>query len=119
MGTLNDKKDSSLNEITVPSIQYERLSEFFFDLCLSWCQHLDIETYVFFLNGIFLNITEGSHVNVSTFKEMENITVLSVDFFNRLLEYRNKCDENLKNGQTYADWYAKNFGRSHSIAASI
>ena len=41
----------------VKHIQYERLSEFFFDLCLSWCQHLDIETYIFFLNGIFLNIT--------------------------------------------------------------
>jgi hypothetical protein len=39
------------------ALQYERLSEFFFDLCLSWCQHLDIETYIFFLNGIFLNIT--------------------------------------------------------------
>ena len=66
-----------------------------------------------------MNITEGSHVNVSTFKDMDLIQVLSVDFFNRLLEYRNKCDENLKNGQTYADWYAKNFGRSHSIAASV
>jgi hypothetical protein len=29
-------------------IEYERLSEFFFDLCLSWCQHLDIETFIFF-----------------------------------------------------------------------
>lgn len=66
-------------------IEYERLSEFFFDLCLSWCQHLDIETYVFFLNGIFLNITYGSHVNVSVFKELDEIDVLSVEFFNKLL----------------------------------
>lgn len=100
-------------------IEYERLSEFFFDLCLSWCQHLDIETYIFFLNGIFLNITQGSHVNVSTFKEIEQIEVLSVEFFNRLLNYRNRCEENLQQGQTYADWYAKNFGRSHQIAASV
>lgn len=76
-------------EIKIEAIQYERLSEFFFDLCLSWCQHLDIETYVFFLNGIFLNITEGTHVNVSTFKEMDKIQVLSVEFFNKLLDYRN------------------------------
>ena len=46
-------------------IEYERLSEFFFDLCLSWCQFLDIETFLFFINGVFLNITRGQHVNVS------------------------------------------------------
>ena len=74
------------------TIQYERLSEFFFDLCLSWCQHLDIETYIFFLNGVFLNITDGNHLNVSAFKEMEDITVLPVSFFNKLLEYRNLCE---------------------------
>ena len=88
------------------TVEYERLSEFFFDLCLSWCQHLDIETYIFFLNGIFLNITAGSHVNVSVFKEIEEIEVLSVEFFNRLLAYRNKCEENLQKGLTYAEWYA-------------
>lgn len=81
------KKDEDLDGPV--SIEYERLSEFFFDLCLSWCQHLDIETYIFFLNGIFLNITSGSHVNVSQFKEIEEIEVLSVEFFNKLLAYRN------------------------------
>lgn len=100
-------------------IEYERLSEFFFDLCLSWCQHLDIETYIFFLNGIFLNITEGSHINVSVFKEIDDIEVLSVEFFNKLLNYRTKCEEAIQKGQTYADWYSKNFGRSHQIAASV
>lgn len=88
------------------TVEYERLSEFFFDLCLSWCQHLDIETYIFFLNGIFLNITNGSHVNVSVFREIEDIEVLSVEFFNRLLAYRNKCEESLQKGLTYAEWYA-------------
>jgi hypothetical protein len=74
---------------------------------------------VFFLNGIFLNITTGPHINVSTFKDMDDIKVLSVNFFNKLLEYRNSCEKELENGQTYADWYAKNFGRSHPIAASV
>ena len=81
-----------MNESSVDGpdyIEYERLSEFFFDLCLSWCQHLDIETYIFFLNGIFLNITAGSHVNVSQFKDIDDIEVLSVEFFNKLLAYRN------------------------------
>ena len=64
------------------NIEYERLSEFFFDLCLSWCQHLDVETYVFFLHGIFLNITKGTHANISQFKDLNEINVLSVQFFN-------------------------------------
>ena len=69
-------------------IEYERLSEFFFDLCLSWCQYLEIEIFLFFLNGLFLNITQGAHVNVSAFKDVDKIEVLSVEFFNQLLSYR-------------------------------
>jgi len=103
----------------IDQIQYERLSEFFFDLCLSWCQHLDIETYVFFLNGIFLNITSGNHVNVSNFKDVDQIQVLSVEFFNKLLTYRSVCEQNQENGETYADWYAKNFGRNHAIVVAV
>lgn len=56
---------------------------------------------------------------MSTFKNIEDITVLSVEFFNKLLEYRNNCDKELESGQTYADWYAKNFGRSHAVAGSV
>ena len=50
---------------------------------------------------------------------MENIQVLSVEFFNKLLAYRSECERAFENGESYADWYAKNFGRSHSIAASV
>ena len=91
-------KDNSQIKKEVEFIQYERLSEFFFDLCLSWCQHLDIETYIFFLNGIFLNITEGAHINVSTFKDIADIKVLNVEFFNKLLIYRNACDKEQEEG---------------------
>ena len=52
-------------EMDRKGIDYERLTEFFFDLCLSWCQFLDIETFLFFINGVFLNITKGNHINVS------------------------------------------------------
>lgn len=113
------KDNSQLTKKEVEFIQYERLSEFFFDLCLSWCQHLDIETYIFFLNGIFLNITEGAHINVSTFKDIADIKVLNVEFFNKLLIYRNACDKEQEEGQKYSDWYAKNFGQSHKIASQV
>ena len=52
-------------EMDRKGIDYERLTEFFFDLCLSWCQFLDIETFLFFINGVFLNVTKGNHINVS------------------------------------------------------
>lgn len=76
-------------------IDYERLSEFFFDLCLSWCQYLDIETFLFFINGIFLNITKGAHVNVSVFKPLDEIEILSIEFFNTLLQYRNQNEKRM------------------------
>lgn len=88
-------------------IDYERLSEFFFDLCLSWCQHLDIETFLFFVNGVFLNITEGQHINISQLKDLENVNVLSIEFFNHLLAYRSVCEQNRT--QTYNQWYLHNF----------
>ena len=42
-----------------------------------------------------------------------------MEFFNKLLVYRTQCEEELERGESYADWYSKNFGRSHAIAASI
>ena len=86
-------KQRKAEEMDRDGIDYERLTEFFFDLCLSWCQFLDIETFLFFINGVFLNITKGQHINVSTFKEISEIKVLSIEFINHLLAYRSICQE--------------------------
>jgi hypothetical protein len=67
------KQIAAFEEKSKQGIDFERLSEFFFDLCLSWCQYLDIETFLFFLNGVFLNITEGQHIAISTFKDPQSI----------------------------------------------
>ena len=85
-------------ELDRKGIDYERLTEFFFDLCLSWCQFLDIETFLFFINGVFLNITKGNHINVSRFKENHEIEVLSIEFINHLLAYRSICQERIGGG---------------------
>jgi len=105
-------------------IDFERLSEFFFDLCLSWCQYLDIETFLFFLNGIFINITDGAHINVSTFKPLEKIEVLPIEFFNKLIEYRTACE--IQRSQpvqeqafSYKAWYAWNFGRHKELVKRV
>ena len=84
-------KARKLDEQDKGGIDYERLTEFFFDLCLSWCQFLDIETFLFFINGVFLNITKGQHINVSQFKDLSEIKVLSIEFINHLLAYRATC----------------------------
>ncbi len=87
-------------------------------MCLSWCQFLDIETFLFFINGVFLNITRGQHVNVSVFRDIEDIPTLSIEFFNHLLAYRAACAERVEHGQNYSDWYKHNFMRTHQVAAS-
>ena len=66
-----------------------------------------------------MNITRGSHANISHFKDISEIGVLSVQFFNKLLEYRYRCEADLSKGQSYAEWYSANFGRAHSIASSV
>ena len=85
------RRQAKMDKLNKLGIDYERLTEFFFDLCLSWCQYLDIETFLFFINGVFLNITKGAHINVSVFKELEEIEVLSIEFINHLLAYRSVC----------------------------
>lgn len=50
---------------------------------------------------------------------MDEVQVLSVEFFNKLLTYRNICEQRLAQGETYAEWYSLNFGRSHAIAAAV
>ena len=104
---IREKQINAFEKKSKAGIDYERLSEFFFDLCLSWCQHLDIETFLFFINGVFLNITEGQHINISTFKDLDSINVLSIEFFNHLLAYRSICEQS--KGQTYNQWYIHNF----------
>ena len=62
---------------------------------------------MFFVNGVFLNITEGPHINVSVMKELDSISVLSVNFFNHLLAYRATCEQQA--GQSYGQWHLYNF----------
>ena len=52
MGEEESKEDEETE-----MLNYERLCEFFFDLCVSWCQFLDIETFLFFLHALFLNVS--------------------------------------------------------------
>jgi len=64
---------------------------------------------LFFLNGIFLNITEGQHINVSQFKPLEEIQVLSIEFFNHLLAYRSLNEERALQNESYNQWHINNF----------
>ena len=113
--TLGDKEQK--NEPYL--IEFERLSEFFFDLCLSWCQHLELEVFLYLVNGVFLNITKGSHVNVSEFKPLEEIEVLSIEFFNQLLNYRSKFENIAPQDMGYQAWYNRNFTRQTEIVRSV
>lgn len=73
--------------------------------------------FLFFVNGIFLNITQGAHVNVSEFKPLEQIEVLSIEFFNQLLQYRSRFEGG--NDTSYQTWYTRNFGRQAEVVKSV
>ncbi|CAI2376110.1 unnamed protein product [Moneuplotes crassus] len=113
----NSPSPDKVKDYSKETLDYERLSEFFFDLCLSWCQHLDIETFLYFLNGVFLNITTGAHISISNFKKLENINVLSIGFFDTLIKYRTDLENTQE--QDYKDWYDWNFKRTHEIVKRV
>ena len=73
--------------------------------------------FYFFLNGVFLNITSGTHISVSSFKNIDKINVLSINFFNTLLRYRTECEE--RQHQDYKDWYNWNFKRINDIVKNV
>ena len=56
---------------------------------------------------------------MSVFREVEDIPVLSIEFFNHLLAYRQALQEDSENGQSYSEWYKHNFHRTHTIVQSV
>ena len=111
------------------SLNYERLCEFFFDLCVSWCQYLDIETFLFFLHAIFLNVraesdgqmTRGESLASSTFKHLDGTEVMPLSFFNLLLSARNRCAERheAEHFERYYQWARYNMHRTHEVASNV
>ena len=56
---------------------------------------------------------------MSTFKELPEIEVLSIEFINHLLAYRQTCQQKVETGSSYGQWYATNFGRTHQIVSAV
>lgn len=45
--------------------------------------------------------------------------MLSIEFINHLLAYRQICAERVANGESYGGWYTLNFGRTHAIVSNV
>ena len=58
---------------------------------------------------------------MSVFKSLDEVEVLSIEFFNHLLAYRSVCEERASNEeeQTYGKWYTLNFARTQGIVANV
>jgi hypothetical protein len=57
---------------------------------------------------------------VSEFKPLEEIEVLSIEFFNHLLQYRSRFEQiSLSGGESYQSWYARNFGRQGDLVRQV
>jgi len=51
-----------------------------FDLCLTWCEFLDVELFILFMYTIFLQITEGASIHKSNLKQTQEIKLLPLQF---------------------------------------
>ena len=50
---------------------------------------------------------------------MDEIEVLSIEFFNTLLKLRAQCEERQNKNESYRDWYNKNFSRQNETIRNV
>lgn len=83
-------------------------SKFLFDLCVSWCETLDIELFCYFLNGLFLHITSGDTLKNSTLRKYEDIDLFLDSFYNffktQKTHHQRYIRGNLNTLQPWCEW---------------
>lgn len=63
-------------------ISVEVFCKFLFDLCTTWCEFLDIELFILFLEGMFLQISSGEEgIEDSRLKRTLDIQPIDDGFF--------------------------------------
>ena len=85
-------------------------AKFLFDLCVSWCENLDIELFILFLSGLFLQITAGSSINNSSLLKTENIIPLNQIFLNQTKMFKTHYERYKKQDlSSFQIWYEWNY----------
>lgn len=115
----NQRDPGKVQKVEDIKIHFDRLRQFFFDLCVSWCQILDAELFLYFFNGLFLNISKGYHITASNLKPLEEIEILPLPYFNAILEYRQKVQATRNIDKNYEAWYSNNFERDEEVKRGV
>lgn len=96
------------------------LSKFVFDLCLSWCDTLDIELFVYFLNGLFLHITKGETLKTSSLRSIDEIDLFIEPFFNFFKMQKSHYQRYVKNTlNSFQPWCEWNYFRIKEIKGKL
>ena len=84
--------------------------KFLFDLCVSWCENLDIELFILFLSGLFLQITSGHSLNNSTLIRTDDIVPLNQLFLNQMKMFKTHYERYKKKDlSSFQIWYEWNY----------
>lgn len=62
---VNEIKGHTSLSFSEYNISVEVFQKFLFDISCSWCKFYDIEIFCFFINSLFLGITQGQTIGKS------------------------------------------------------
>ncbi|KAM3138439.1 hypothetical protein pb186bvf_009525 [Paramecium bursaria] len=113
-------KDHQAYKYLHVKINQEIISKFFFDLCTTWCQHLDLELFSYFLVNLYFGISDGDALISSEMLPLQDIDTLLDSFFDELqnqIQLYGRYKK--KNLQYYRAWCEWNYLRIEEIGEAI
>lgn len=97
-------------------INKEVFNKFMFDLCSTWCQFLDIELFSYFLIAIYIQISQGTSLATSYFRNTASITPIDLEFMEEFEEIKAMYSKNRKKDlRYYRAWCEWNYLRINEV----
>ncbi|CAD8161990.1 unnamed protein product [Paramecium pentaurelia] len=101
-------QDNPAQQYLNVKINSEILGKFFFDLCTTWCIHLDIELFHIFGFTLFFAVTKGDKIKQSQLMTLDDVQTLPSTFFedfsNLKITYLKFKKKNLIYYRAWCEW---------------
>ncbi|CAD8173203.1 unnamed protein product [Paramecium octaurelia] len=113
-------QDNPARQFLNVKINSEILGKFFFDLCSTWCNHLDIELFHFYGLTLFFAVTRGDKIKQSQLMSLNDVQTLPRTFFEDFCNL--KCTYlkfKKKNLLYYRAWCEWNYLRMPEIGENM
>lgn len=87
-------------------------AKFLFDLCTSWCDEMDIELFVYFINGIFLQMVQGESLSKAAIKKLDSTENWPENFLKFFKKEKSQYQRYIKKDLlAIQPWYEWNYFR--------